>query len=73
MDKVETFFIGAIFGVILTTVAFGYTGAFYKPTPISERITACEEKGGKYHYNWNDMSNGYYERCDVIEKEIKDF
>lgn len=73
MDKVETFIIGAIFGVILVTTAFCFTGAFYKPIPISERKSACEEKGGKYHYNWNDISNRYYERCDVIEKEIKDF
>ena len=73
MDKVEIFFIGAMFGVILVTIAFCFTGAFYNLTPISERITACEEKGGKYHYNWNEMSSRYYERCDVIEKEIKDF
>ena len=41
--------------------------------PVSERITACEEKGGKYNLYWNKYSNEYYERCEIVEDEIKEF
>lgn len=40
---------------------------------MSERQSACEAKGGKYNYFYNNYSDSYYEKCEIIEKEIKDF
>ena len=40
---------------------------------ISDRITACEENGGKYSYSWSDYSEEYYERCYILSKRIEDF
>ena len=40
---------------------------------ISDRITACEEKGGKYNYFYNEFTNEYQERCQIINNRIEDF
>ena len=73
MNKTDIFLTGAVFGVILLTFVNLFVGVYYKPTPISERITACEEKGGRYNYMWNEFTNGYFERCQLRSDEIKDF
>lgn len=52
-------------------------GKFIIPTeqiiPVSERIKSCEEKGGKYNLFWGSLANKYYERCEIIDDQIKDF
>ena len=41
---------------------------------ISDRLEACEAKGGKYHLNWSEFDGGYYyEWCEIVDDEIEDF
>ena len=64
---VSTFVGGLILGIFIQNLQ--------KPELISARKDACEVKGGKYSYVYNDVSeNGYYyETCEMVGKEIKDF
>lgn len=40
---------------------------------LSDRITACEEKGGKYSYTWSSYSEEYYESCYILSTLIEEF
>lgn len=43
------------------------------PQVISERISACEAKGGKYSYFYNDYSEKYQEGCEVKREDVTNF
>jgi len=40
---------------------------------VSDRMTSCEEKGGKYHLYYSDWDNEYSEKCTISASNIKDF
>ncbi len=41
--------------------------------PISDRITACEAKGGKYMYYYSELFGEYRESCEILSQKITDF
>jgi hypothetical protein len=41
--------------------------------PVSERLDACEEKGGRYTLYYSDYSEEYSEHCEIQERYIEDF
>lgn len=43
------------------------------PQIISERISACEAKDGKYSYFYNDYSDKYQEGCEVRREDVTNF
>lgn len=68
--------IGIAIGVVITLAVGVFAGWLFtsinKPT-VSERLEACEDAGGRYHYNWSHSQKFYFERCDVIDKEITNY
>ena len=40
---------------------------------LSDRITACEEKGGRYNLVWINIRHEYAELCKIAEIEITNF
>lgn len=44
-----------------------------EPKLVSDRLSTCEDLGGKYTLRWSDLKNEYYERCDIPGQEIYNF
>ena len=60
-------FLGGLFG-------FAFCHAYFQQRIlISDRKTACEKLGGKYTFMWGDLSNKYYENCEIQSKRINNF
>ncbi len=66
-----------IFNIFIITVMFGFvswlSGGSDSKTLVSDRITACESKGGKYDLEWSNYSNKYKELCRVEAQYIDNF
>jgi hypothetical protein len=45
----------------------------YFQVPVSDRITACEDKGGKYGLYWSNFTEKYEEMCQRSDLYIRDF
>lgn len=62
-----------IFLILIVGVLSFMAGYFYKSTNyvlVSDRITECENKGGKYRIWWFDYRNIYEEECETVQKNI---
>jgi len=77
-------FINSVFPIITIVVISYLAGAFSYPKDkpcstiiiqtVSERKDACEKLGGSYTYTQSGFRPfDYYERCIILEKEIKEF
>jgi hypothetical protein len=54
-------------------VKFRECSARTKYVAISDRLTACEEKGGKYSLYWSELYERHIEVCKRTDLYITDF
>ena len=73
-EKITFFYLAAIIPIFVIGFWAGMNEC--KKIPISERMTACEEKGGKYQLLYS-VNTGYNESCIapevLIENRFLDF
>lgn len=86
-DKDDTFFIGVMFGTLVTAfiAVIGFQAmptceekepekiVHEKKVYVHDRLQSCEVNGGKYSMFWDRHNTEYYERCTVQEADIKNF
>lgn len=61
-----------VLGLVLSGL-FGFFIRSENTVLISDKLISCEQKGGKYSYWWNDLSDKYEETCRVTKKDITNF
>lgn len=74
INKADKYLIGAVLYFIASSIVLVIV-AIYNPHNkiVSERLTECESKGGKYSIYYNQFTKEYSEDCNVAKTEIEGF
>jgi uncharacterized protein YxeA len=65
--------IAAVCLIYITAANLSGKDILVKEKFVSERIEACEEKGGRYSLRYSDYYKNYDEDCDISSREIENF